>query len=103
MRPFEARSPAAAAVEENSEFRLSERSRCDAAAARALGVLDRSDVDASTIVRSPRCMPAEGGVTRRGGSGSRPRLSGTWVRARTSSMETSFGGVTLAACAGEGL
>ena len=76
-------------MEENSAFRLSERSRAEAEAARALGVLAGAGTSASTIVRSRSGLA----VTRRGGRGSRVRLSGTCVWARTSSIETSFGGV----------
>ena len=83
---LESGAAASSAVDVNSEFRLSERSRFDAAVARAVGVLAGAGMAASTMVRDE--------VTRRGGSGSRLRLSGTCVWARTSSMDTSFAAET---------
>ena len=88
-------APASEPDGSNSEFSPSERSRrgADAAAAAAAvpsGVKDGGN-DESTMVRSPRYPKAEAELTRRGGRGSRVRLSGSWVWARTSSMETSLG------------
>ena len=81
-------SAASAAVVLNKAFRLSERSWSAAAAALALGVLAGAVNAGSTMVR----LPKDAELTLRGGSGSRFRLSGTVVCARTSSMETSLAG-----------
>ena len=81
--------PTSAAVVLNRAFKLSERSWFAAAAARPFGVFAGTENAGSTMVRLPNELDVD---TLRGGSGSRLRLSGTVVCARTSSMETSLAG-----------